>query len=442
MKQRFNFCRWTKISLSVLLLAAGVASSSLTVVAGVIDHYAVNAASPQNATVAFPVTITAQDQFNNTVTDSATPITLGSSTGDATFDTNPVTLTNGVFTVNATDSTAETVNLTATDPDGKTGTLMALVITAAPASGDYRSANSGNWNIPGTWQTFNGLFWMAASSTPTTQKVTIQNGHTVDVTRRVTVNQVIIQTGGTITNAQNLTLGGGGTALDIFGTVHAEGLQTSETGTTLTTTNWPLAASTTTIVENGGSLAVDGENLEVDGTLMVLGGTCTTASGDDISGNGTMSIAGGTVTVGVPGHRNDFSVDTLNMTGGLLFFGGNFSSIDWSLTGGTVQFAATDNNFQIAQVTYSNVVLSDNGTVKLNLGNGSTVINGDLEHHGHDVVVSVRAPLTAHTLTLGGADSRSWYFGAGLTPAPAISIRLTFRQRHRETTSMSRPARE
>ena len=35
---------------------------------------------------------------------------------------------------------------------------MALVITAAPASGDYRSANSGNWNIPGTWQTFNGLF--------------------------------------------------------------------------------------------------------------------------------------------------------------------------------------------------------------------------------------------------------------------------------------------
>ena len=76
------------------------------------------------------------------------------------------------------------------------------------------------------------------------------------------MNQVIIQTGGTITNAQNLRLGGSGTALDIFGTVNAEGLQTTETGTIDTTTNWPLAASTTTIVENGGSLAVDGENLE------------------------------------------------------------------------------------------------------------------------------------------------------------------------------------
>ncbi len=392
--------------------ATGVASSSLTVFAGTnIDHYAVEAAAPQNATESFPVTVTAQDQFGNTVTtDNTIQITLGSSTGDASFESNSVTPASGVVTVSVTDNTAETVDLTATDPDGKTGTLIALLIDTPPANGDYRSAGPGNWNANSTWQTFNGLFWGAASSTPTSQKTTIRSGHKVAVTRNVTIRQVIVQSGGTITNAQNLTLNGNGTALDIFGTVSAEGLQTTETGTTTTITNWAFPASTTTIVENGGSLAIDGGNLQVDGTLVVAGGTCTTAAGDDISGNGTMSISNGTVTVGAPGHRNDFSVDTLNMTGGLLFFGGHFSSVAGSLTGGTVQFAATDNNFQIAQFTYANVILSDNGAVKLNLGNGSTVINGDLRITGTTVVL-VSAPLTAHSLTLGGTTQGAGTWG-------------------------------
>ncbi len=170
-----------------------------------------------------------------------------------------------------------------------------MAITAPPASG--------NWNDTATWETFNGSTWVAAFSTPTSQKVTIQSGHTVDVTRRVTVNQVIVQFGGTITNGQNLKLGGSGTALDIFGTVNAEGIQTAEDGTILTNTIWPLAASTTTIVEPGGSLAVDGGNLEVDGTLLVAGGTVTTAAGDNLSGSGTMTISNGTVTVGCAGTK-------------------------------------------------------------------------------------------------------------------------------------------
>ena len=65
------------------------------------------------------------------------------------------------------------------------------------------------------------------------------------------------------------------------------GFQTTEDGTLLTNTTWPLAGSTTTIVETGGSLAVDGGDLEVDGTVLVAGGTVTTASGGDLSGSGT-----------------------------------------------------------------------------------------------------------------------------------------------------------
>ncbi len=285
-----------------------------------------------------------------------------------------------------------------------------------PANGDYRSATSGNWNDNATWETFDGSTWVAATDTPTSEKVTIQTNDTVNVTRRVAVDQVIVQFGGTVTNAQNLRLGGSGTALDIFGTVQADGLQTAADGTVLTNTVWPLATGSSTIVESGGNLAVDGGNLDVDGTLLVLGGTVTTASGDDLSGSGTLTISNGTVTVGAPGQANDCSVNDLNMTGGLLILGRGFTSTTTgSLTGGTIQFTATQTGFQIPQFTYANLILSGggDGVMNLNLGNGNTVITGNLSITA-TTVVFVRKALMAHSLTLGGVTE-----GAGTWGGPA-----------------------
>ena len=248
---------------------------------------------------------------------------------------------------------------------------------------------------------------------------------------------MIVQFGGAITNAQNLSLSGSGTALDIFGTVHAEGLQTAEDGTILTNNIWPLATSTTSIVEPGGNITVDGGDLSVDGTLLVLGGTVTTASGNSLEGSGTMTISNGTVTVGAPGQGNDFNVTTLNMSGGLLVLGRGFSPITASLTGGTIHFTATQTGFQIAQLIYANVILNGT-TMNLNLGNGDIVINGNLSITG-TTVVSVQKPLTAHSLTLGGTTVGAGTWGG--TGSGADSIDATYLgQRFRETSSPSRPA--
>ena len=115
-------------------------NGTVTVVPGALDHYAVSASSPQTAGAAFTVTVTAQDSFNNTVTsDSSTQVTL-TSTGSLQFDSNgngvfgeandnKMTPTNGTFTIQAKDTAAETVNLTATDANSKTGTLTGLVIS-------------------------------------------------------------------------------------------------------------------------------------------------------------------------------------------------------------------------------------------------------------------------------------------------------------------------
>jgi hypothetical protein len=51
-----------------------------------IHHYILTAVSPQTAGAAFFTTVTAQDEFNQTVTNSSTVVTM-SSTGDTSYNT-------------------------------------------------------------------------------------------------------------------------------------------------------------------------------------------------------------------------------------------------------------------------------------------------------------------------------------------------------------------
>src|SRR5256885_16288406 len=78
----------------------------------------------------------------------------------------------------------------------------------ASASGDYRSFATGNWNSAGTWETFNGASWVAAISTPTSTDgaITIQTGHTVTVSANVSVDEVTVDAGGTISITAGKTL--------------------------------------------------------------------------------------------------------------------------------------------------------------------------------------------------------------------------------------------
>jgi len=101
-----------------------------------IDHYIVTAASPQTQGATFTTSVAAEDQFNQPVSDdNTTAVTMGSSgaveydaNGDATFNDNVKTLTAGAFAIDTRDNTAETVNLTASDGNGKTGSRTGLVV--------------------------------------------------------------------------------------------------------------------------------------------------------------------------------------------------------------------------------------------------------------------------------------------------------------------------
>lgn len=82
---------------------------------------------------------------------------------------------------------------------------------------EYRSKTTGNWNATSTWEKNTNGSWVDATTTPTSSDwtITILNGHTVTVTANVTVDQVIIQSGGILVlSGGTLTINNGSDAND------------------------------------------------------------------------------------------------------------------------------------------------------------------------------------------------------------------------------------
>ena len=189
---------------------------------GPIASYALTAGTPETRGTPFTVTVTALDAGSNTVTtDSSTTIGMTGSTGnvlfdangDSSFNDNTITLTNGVSTVSTMDNYFETVTITATDSNSKTGNTS---VTINPATGDFISRASGNWNTTTTWSNWNGTAWVNATTTPTnttTGEIRIRTTNTVTNTASVSValGLYILDAGGTnaINSGVTLTVGNG-----------------------------------------------------------------------------------------------------------------------------------------------------------------------------------------------------------------------------------------
>ena len=145
----------------------------------------------------------------------------------------------------------------------------------ASASGDYRTAQTGNWNVTSTWEKYNGTSWLPAGSTPlsTAGVIDILNGDTVTVTSSITVDQVVVDAGGTLIVASGVTL----------------------------------------TIKNG-----VGVDLVVDGTL-TINGTLSQFGTADMSVNGTAAlISGGTLTVGTPCKDTIYSGALFRRDGGTM----------------------------------------------------------------------------------------------------------------------------
>ena len=115
---------------------------SLVVNPGAIHHYDVISSSySQVAGVAFTVTVTAYDAFDNVVNDSTTTVIMSSDSenvsfdanGDGIFDDSVRTLANGTFTIAAKCSGALSAMTIIATSDGTSGTSPVYTVTVDPA---------------------------------------------------------------------------------------------------------------------------------------------------------------------------------------------------------------------------------------------------------------------------------------------------------------------
>lgn len=238
------------------------------------------------------------------------------------------------------DSTTAGTRTTTTNEATGVDSLGTYVIGLQVTSGAYRSKQTGNWNSISTWERFNGVSWVNATATPTSADglITIRTGHTVSVTANVTIDQTIVETGGTlsITGTTVLTIANGpGTDLTVNGTLQ------SSSSNNITTTG--------TIEVVSGGKYIHNRN----------GGNIPIATWD---ANSTCEITG--VTNTLPGNRNQ-----------------TFGNFTWNCTGQTaalalaLQPATINGTFTVVSTGSGSIRLLNNLTTPMTIG-GNFVVQG------------------------------------------------------------------
>src|SRR5688572_17282602 len=116
--------------------------------------------------------------------------------------------------------------------------VISFTVALSQATGEYRSATSGAWNLATTWQRYDGANWVAAATGPSSTDgvITILNTHTVTANTAITADQIVIDNGGTLTISGNtFTIANGADANDLSsnGTINFSGGTIAGAGTML-----------------------------------------------------------------------------------------------------------------------------------------------------------------------------------------------------------------
>ena len=141
--------------------------------------------------------------------------------------------------------------------DSSTDTSAAATLTVVdPATVQFRSAQTGNWDEASTWEVFVSSIWEAASASPTSDNdtITIRDGHVVTVAANVTADQITVASGGTLSvtgSSTKLTVAdGAGTDLEISGTLDITGGASAVT----------LADDASVVIQDGGLIMHNGSS--------------------------------------------------------------------------------------------------------------------------------------------------------------------------------------
>lgn len=304
-------------------------------------------------------------------------------------------------------------------------------ISFSQTNGDYRSQGSGPWSTPGSWQKYNGG-WSTATVAPSSSDgvITILNAHTITVDASITVDQVVINTGGSLhvkSSAIVAVADGSGTDLSVSGTVQIEstgGEVTVASGTILflsgslyehkcnassipiaswdanstcaisgiTTTALPVASTNQTFGNFtwtcSNSVMQDFQSVHIQGNLTFNGSNLRIAclnTGQNLTIDGNLTLSNGTFDLGY----NDHGIVQLILKGDLTHNSGTFTR---TYTTGTVNIVFNKSGSQNCRINYGAII---NTYFNWTINSGSTVEY--LTSYSEDWSVA-----TGRTFTLNG----------------------------------------
>jgi len=361
-------------------VSSGLSKNVVTVTASQLA-YVQNTTTPTgvNAAMTPAVTVSANDANGNrdldfvsniditsTGTLAGSPVSIAAVAGFASFATLTHTATGTGLTLTA----ASTVTSIVSNPFD--------IQTPSSATDYFRSKVSGNWGNSTTWQSSpDNSTWNDATLIPdaNANTITIRTGHTVTVAAAAGGDQVVVETGATLTLGAAFTLAdGAGADLTVDGTVintagthvftgtgafNANSLyQHNRNGGAIPTATWD---ATSTVEVTGGTTAAPTNISQTLGnftwnsptsTTTNLVGTLTTVAGNfrvQNSGTAALRLTGSAdLNLVVNGNfiiEDDMDIDN-NVTGVCnISIGGNFSH-----TGGVFQ-SSTD----VATITMAGV---------------------------------------------------------------------------------------
>lgn len=247
-------------------------------------------------------------------------------------------------------------------------TLTSLGVAWGQATGDYRSATSGNWNSIATWERFNAGSWEPAAASPTNADgaITIQNGHVVTITANVTADQILVSAGGQVilNSGTTLTLNNGtGTDLTVSGTFTNAGTVTINASATIAYNAGGVYQHNFTTTAG----TIPSATWNAASTVEIIG---YTTNGSSPSGIGQTF---GNFTWNCPGQTT-----TLNPGGGLANMTGSLSIIStgtgaFKLVGSTSPTITIGGNFTMSGGNFT--LTSGTGTPNINLA-GNFTLNG------------------------------------------------------------------
>lgn len=335
-----------------------------------------------------PLTITGTNanQFS-IITQPSTPIAAGSSS-DMEIQ----------FVPTSTGAKTATISISSNDVNESPCTIT-LNGTGVAQSLYFRSKNSGDWTDVNTWETsLNGTSWSNATVTPVNfasdLTITIQSGHVVNILDDLTVDELVVSAGATLSASSITKLNfnnGTGIDFDLQGTFE-DNAGSANTAMFVTGARWQMGGAATFLKTSDSGIAIYRDNyqggistipatadwiirLTTNIDLAAVGMFYPNLSLECVSGAVDMGMAGstggfctikGALDVGVNGsgtvrlNNANFNATACQVLGNLTI--GDRSEIRNTNTGGTIFGTGFD--------LFGN--LNASGDVNLKLGTGLT----------------------------------------------------------------------